>query len=102
MIDASVFAAMRPGAIFVNTARGSVVDEAALAQALTAGKLLAAGLDVYENEPAMHPALLTHPRTALLPHLGSATIEARTAMGMQAIANLDAFFSGTEAPDRVA
>jgi len=102
MIDASVFAAMRPGAILVNTARGSVVDEAALAQALDTGKLLAAGLDVYENEPAVHPALFAHPRTVLLPHLGSATIEARTAMGMQAIANLDAFFSGREVPDRVA
>ncbi|MEO9131789.1 MAG: D-glycerate dehydrogenase [Sphingomonas sp.] len=102
MIDASFFAAMRPGAIFINTARGSVVDEAALAQVLTTGKLLAAGLDVYADEPAVHPALLTHPRTVLLPHLGSATIEARTAMGMQAIANLDAFFSGRETPDRVA
>jgi len=102
MIDADFFAAMRPGGIFINTARGSVVDEAALAEALTSGRLSAAGLDVYADEPAVHPALVAHPHTVLLPHLGSATIEARTAMGMQALANLDAFFAGRELPDRVA
>jgi len=102
MIDGAFFAAMRPGSILINTARGSVVDEAALAEALTSGKLFAAGLDVYADEPAVHPALLDHPHTVLLPHLGSATIEARTAMGMQALANLDAFFAGRELPDRVA
>ena len=102
MIDGAFFAAMRPGGILINTARGSVVDEAALAEALTSGKLFAAGLDVYADEPAVHPALRDHPHTVLLPHLGSATIEARTAMGMQAIANLDAFFGGRELPDRVA
>ena len=102
MIDAAFFAAMRPGGILINTARGSVVDESALAEALTSGKLFAAGLDVYADEPAVHPALLDHPHAVLLPHLGSATIEARTAMGMQALANLDAFFGGRELPDRVA
>jgi len=102
MIDSAFFAAMRTGGILVNTARGSVVDEAELAEALTSGKLFAAGLDVYADEPAVHPALVNHPHTVLLPHLGSATIEARTAMGMQAIANLDAFFGGRELPDRVA
>jgi len=102
LIDAAFFAAMRPHGIFINTARGSVVDEAALAEALTSGKLFAAGLDVYSDEPAVHPALLAHPHSVLLPHLGSATIEARTAMGMQALANLDAFFGGRELSDRVA
>jgi len=102
MIDGAFFAAMRPGGILINTARGSVVDEGALAEALNSGKLFAAGLDVYADEPAVHPALLDHPHTVLLPHLGSATIEARTAMGMQALANLDAFFGGRELPDRVA
>jgi lactate dehydrogenase-like 2-hydroxyacid dehydrogenase len=102
MIDARFLTAMRPGSILINTARGSVVDEAALALALDSGKLFAAGLDVYAEEPAVHPALLRHPQTVLLPHLGSATIEARTAMGMQAIASLDAFFSMGEIPDRVA
>ena len=101
MIDAAFFAAMRPGSILINTARGSVVDEAALAEALRSGRLFAAGLVVYADEPAVHPALLDHPHTVLLPHLGSATIEARTAMGMQALANLDAFFGGRELPDRV-
>lgn len=102
MIDGAFFAAMRPGGILINTARGSVVDEPALAEALNSGKLFAAGLDVYADEPAVHPALLRHPHTVLLPHLGSATIEARTAMGIQALANLDAFFGGRELPDRVA
>jgi lactate dehydrogenase-like 2-hydroxyacid dehydrogenase len=102
MIDGAFFAAMRPGGILINTARGSVVDEPALAEALNSGKLFAAGLDVYADEPAVHPALLHHPHTVLLPHLGSATIEARTAMGIQALANLDAFFGGRELPDRVA
>lgn len=102
MIDGAFLSAMKAGAILINTARGSVVDEAALVQALKSGSLSAAGLDVYADEPAVHPGLLDHPRTVLLPHLGSATIEARTAMGMQAIANLEAFFAGRELPDRVA
>lgn len=102
MIDASVLAAMRPTAILINTARGPVVDEAALAEALAAGRIAGAGLDVYEREPAIHPALLAIERAVLLPHLGSATIEARTAMGMQAADNLDAFFASAPIPDRVA
>lgn len=102
LIDATILAAMRPTAILVNTARGSVVDEAALATALAEGRIAGAGLDVYEREPAVHPALLAVERAVLLPHLGSATIEARTAMGMQAADNLDAFFAGAPPPDRVA
>ncbi|MGE7204062.1 2-hydroxyacid dehydrogenase [Sphingomonas sp. NPDC019816] len=102
MIDAAFLGAMRPDAILVNTARGPVVDEAALAEALAAGTIAAAGLDVYEREPEVHAGLLAHPRSVLLPHLGSATTETRTAMGMQAIANIDAFLAGRDLPNRVA
>lgn len=102
MVDAALLAAMRPDAILVNTARGSVVDEAALAAALDAGHIAAAALDVHAREPQVHPGLLAHPRSVLLPHLGSATVETRTAMGMQAIDNLAAFLEGREPPNRVA
>ena len=102
LIDAPLLARMKPHAILINTARGPVVDEAALAEALAQGRLGAAGLDVYEREPAVHPALLACERAVLLPHLGSATIETRTAMGMQAAASLEAFFDGREPPNRVA
>ena len=93
---------MKPTAILINTARGSVVDESALADALSRGVIAAAGLDVYEGEPAVHPALLKLENVVLLPHLGSATLQTRTAMGMRAADNLDAFFSGNTPPNRVA
>jgi len=102
MIDAALLARMKPGAILVNTARGTVVDEAALAEALATGRIAAAGLDVYEKEPQVHPALLERDNAVLLPHLGSATIETRVAMGMRAAANLESFFDGREPRDRVA
>ena len=101
LIDAAALARMRPGAALVNTARGDVVDEAALVDALRGGRLAAAGLDVYEREPAVPAALLALDNVVLLPHLGSATTETRVAMGMRALANLDAFFAGREPPDRV-
>jgi lactate dehydrogenase-like 2-hydroxyacid dehydrogenase len=101
MVDAALLALMKPTAIIVNTARGPVVDEAALADALGSGRLAAVGLDVYEREPEVHPGLLASPQAVLLPHLGSATGEARTAMGMQAIDNLRAYFDGQEPPNRV-
>ena len=102
LIDGPILARMKPTAILVNTARGSVVDEAALAEALAAGRIGAAGLDVYEREPEVEPRLLSLPNVVLLPHLGSATIEARTAMGMQAAGNLEDYFAGREPRNRVA
>ncbi|MBB3878931.1 2-hydroxyacid dehydrogenase [Sphingomonas pseudosanguinis] len=102
LLDAALLSVMPRHAIVVNTARGSVIDEAALAEALAEGRIAGVGLDVYEHEPVVHPGLLAHPRAVLLPHLGSATIEARTAMGMRAVANLDAFFRREAPGDRVA
>lgn len=102
LVDGQFLALMKPTAILVNTARGSVVDEAALAQVLAQGSIAAAGLDVYEREPEVEPMLLSLPNVVLLPHLGSATIEARTAMGMQAVDNLEDYFAGREPRNRVA
>lgn len=101
LVDARALARMRPGAVLVNTARGPVVDEAALARALREGPLAAAGLDVYEREPAVDPALLALENVVLLPHLGSATVETRTAMGLRALANVEAVLAGRAPPDRV-
>jgi lactate dehydrogenase-like 2-hydroxyacid dehydrogenase len=92
---------MRRDAFLINTARGDVVDEAALVEALAAGRLAGAGLDVYEKEPQVTPALLTMENVVLLPHLGSATRETRVAMGRRAIENLRLFFSGSPLRDRV-
>lgn len=102
LIGASQLGRMRPGAVLVNTARGDVVDEAALVASLESGHVGGAGLDVYEREPEVHPGLVGRENVVLLPHLGSATIETREAMGMRALANLLAFFDGTDPPDRVA
>jgi lactate dehydrogenase-like 2-hydroxyacid dehydrogenase len=102
LVDGRFLAWMKPTAILINTARGSVVDEEALALALNAGRIAAAGLDVYEREPQVHPQLLANDRAVLLPHLGSATTETRVAMGMQVAANLAAYFDGQPPPDRVA
>jgi glyoxylate reductase len=84
LIDARRLALMKPTAVLVNTARGTVVDEAALAEALHAGGLFAAGLDVYEREPAIESRLLSAPRTVLLPHVGSASQATRTRMATMA------------------
>jgi lactate dehydrogenase-like 2-hydroxyacid dehydrogenase len=102
LIDRRILAMMKPTAILVNTSRGSVVDEGALAEALAEGRISAAGLDVYEREPRVEPMLLSLPNAVLLPHLGSATIEARTAMGMQTADNLEDYFAGREPRNRVA
>jgi glyoxylate reductase len=80
LVDARRLALMKPSAVLVNTARGGCVDDGALADALTAGRLFGAALDVYNGEPAIDPRLLACPRLVLAPHIGSATIEARTAM----------------------
>jgi lactate dehydrogenase-like 2-hydroxyacid dehydrogenase len=102
MIDAARLARMKPTSFLINTARGPVVDEAALVEALKARRIAGAGLDVYEAEPRVHPGLLELENVVLLPHLGSATTETRTAMGMKVADNLDAFFDGRPPPDRVA
>jgi lactate dehydrogenase-like 2-hydroxyacid dehydrogenase len=102
LLSAERIAAMRPGAYLVNTARGDVIDEAALAEALASGRLAGAGLDVFADEPKVPAALLKLGNVTLLPHIGSATLEARTAMGMLAVDNLEAFFAGAPPPARVA
>lgn len=93
-IDADALRRMRPGAYLVNTARGALVDEAALVDALRDGLLAGAGLDVYEREPVIHPGLLELPNVTLLPHVGSATRETRTRMAMLAARNVHAVLSG--------
>ena len=101
LIDERRLGLMKPTAFLINTARGPVVDEAALAAALQARQIAGAGLDVYEAEPRVQPALLALENVVLLPHLGSATEQSRTAMGMKVADNLDAFFDGREPPDRI-
>ncbi|MEL6768197.1 MAG: D-glycerate dehydrogenase [Pseudomonadota bacterium] len=102
MMDAAAFARLPKGAIFVNTARGALVDEEALADALRSGQLFAAGLDVFREEPGGNPKLSALPNVFLLPHIGSATSETRDAMGFRALDNLDAYFAGDAPRDRVA
>lgn len=94
LISSEAFRTMKPTAVLVNTARGPIVDEAALAEALRGGEIFAAGLDVYEREPLVPEELLDLDNVTLLPHLGSATIETRTAMGLLAVDNLLAGLAG--------
>jgi glyoxylate reductase len=94
IINAKSLARMKPGALLINTARGDLVREEALALALERGHLGGAGLDVYADEPAIHPRLLAAPRTVLLPHIGSATEETRRKMAAIAIANVQAVLNG--------
>ena len=101
LIGASQFAAMRGSAYLVNTARGPIVDEAALVDALRSGQIAGAGLDVYEQEPLVHPGLLDLDNVALLPHLGSATIETRTAMASLAATNALAVLRREQPPTPV-
>lgn len=96
LIDAGALARMRPSAYLVNTARGPVVDEAALVEALEAGAIAGAGLDVFEDEPRVHPGLLERDDVVLLPHIGSATIETRTAMADLAADNVLAVLGGKD------
>lgn len=101
LVDAAALDLMPDHAHLINTARGPIVDEAALATALAEGKIAGAGLDVYEQEPTVHPRLLELEQVVLLPHMGSGAIETREAMGMKVIENLVAFFSGDPPPDLV-
>lgn len=102
LLDARRLALLKPSALLINTARGTVVDEAALAAALARRDLWGAGLDVYEQEPTVHPQLLALDNVVLLPHQGTSTVETRTAMGLRVCRNLEAFFAGDPLPDRVA
>lgn len=102
LLDARRLALLPRGAIVVNTARGDLVDDEALIAALRSGQVGAAGLDVFQGEPAVHPGYRSLPNTFLLPHMGSATIETREAMGFRALDNVDAVLQGRPAPDRVA
>jgi len=102
LIGAEALAAMKPGSYLINTARGGVIDHAALADALRGGRLAGAGLDVYPAEPEVPAELLGLENVVLLPHLGSATRETRIAMGERALANVIAWAEGRPLPDRVA
>jgi lactate dehydrogenase-like 2-hydroxyacid dehydrogenase len=102
MLNAERIALLPKGAIVVNASRGAVIDDEALIAALKAGQVAAAGLDVYDNEPDIHPGYRELPNTFLMPHIGSATKETRDAMGFRALDNLDAFFAGRGPKDRVA
>lgn len=101
VITASHLAAMKPTAHLVNTARGDVVDQEALVDALASRSIAGAGLDVYVDEPHVPKALVALDNVTLFPHIGSATTEVRTAMGMLAVDNLDAFFAGRPLPNQV-
>src|SRR2546426_3854217 len=101
LIDARRLALMKRGAFLINTARGDIVDEAALVEALKRGTIAGAALDVFEREPLVPPELRTLENVVLLPHLGSATAETRAAMGLRALENLTAFFAGAPPRDRV-
>ena len=101
LIGAGELARMRRSAMLINTARGAIVDEAALVDALRNGAIAAAGLDVFENEPLLDPDLLEQERCVLLPHLGSATMDSRVEMGMTCLKNIEAVLSGRTAPNQV-
>jgi lactate dehydrogenase-like 2-hydroxyacid dehydrogenase len=101
LISTDAFAAMKPGAFLINSARGDVIDEAALVKALQSGQIAGAGLDVFEKEPAVSEALLSMENVVLLPHLGSATSETRYAMGMRVVENIEAFFAGDTPRDKL-
>jgi glyoxylate reductase len=101
LIGARELAWMRPTAILINTARGPIVDEGTLIEALNTGIIAGAGLDVYEQEPALHPTLAQLKQVVLLPHLGSATLHARVQMGLVCLRNIEAVLGGRPAPNQV-
>ena len=92
---------LQPHAVVINTARGSIIDEQALADLLADGKIAGCGLDVFEQEPRINPKLLKLPQAVLLPHMGSATVEARVDMGEKVIINIKTWMDGHRPPDRV-
>ena len=98
LFDAPAFRRMKDTAVLVNTSRGPVVDEAALADALASGEIFAAGLDVFEHEPDVEPRLLALDNVVMIPHLGSATVDTRNAMGMLAVENVFAALEGRRPP----
>ena len=102
LMNAERLRLMQPHAFLINTARGDVVDENALITAIDEKWIAGAALDVYEGEPSINPRLLGRENLVLIPHLGSATVESRVAMGRRAIANIEAFIAGRELPDRIA
>lgn len=101
LIDAAALASMPKGAILLNLARGPVVDEAALADALASGHLFGAGMDVAEKEPELHPGLVAHPRVVFSPHMGGGTVESRKQARMICAANVAAILRGEEPPNPV-
>lgn len=101
MVNAGRLAAMKPDAYLINTARGDLIDEEALIEALQAGRLAGAGLDVFAREPAVDPRLIALPNVITLPHLGSATIEGRAHAGEKVIANIRFWIDGHRPPDQV-
>lgn len=100
-LNAERIASLPDRAVVVNTARGDIVDDAALIAAAKTGKVSGVGLDVYEGEPTLNPGYLDLPNAFLLPHIGSATIDTRDAMGFRALDNLDAVFAGREPEDKL-
>ncbi|MEI4232518.1 2-hydroxyacid dehydrogenase [Roseovarius sp. D22-M7] len=101
LLDATRIAKLPEGAVVVNTARGALVDEDALLAAIRSGHIAAAGLDCFKREPGGNPAFARHENIFMLPHIGSATVSTRDAMGFRALDNLDAFFAGQEPGDRL-
>jgi len=101
LINAARLALMKPGAFLINTARGDVVDNAALVRALQSKAIAGAGLDVFEGEPNLHPGFLALENAVLLPHVGSATVETRFDMGMRVVENVVAFFAGGTPRDKL-
>jgi lactate dehydrogenase-like 2-hydroxyacid dehydrogenase len=101
-LNAKTIALLPPGAIVVNTARGGLVVDDDLIAALQSGRVAAAGLDVFQGEPKLNPGYVGLKNTFLLPHIGSATVESRTLMGMVALDNIEAVLTGKPAPSLVA
>ncbi|MFK7992921.1 MAG: 2-hydroxyacid dehydrogenase [Granulosicoccus sp.] len=101
LLNAETIAKLPDGAIVVNTARGALIDEPALEQAIRSGKLAAAGLDCFVTEPGGNPKFAAYKNIFMLPHIGSATFDTRDAMGYRALDNLDAYFAGKEPGDRL-